>query len=57
MVSRDFLLTHPDTVVSITQRTSFEHDGYHPAAYRVSYDAGAHEFRVGLIQLKHHNGP
>jgi hypothetical protein len=51
MVSRAFLLTHPDTEVTVTQPAHYDAAGYRPGGYRVTYDSKAQEYRVGLTQL------
>jgi hypothetical protein len=51
MVTRAYLLSRPDIVSTIEVPTSFEQSGYHPTAYRVTYDARAKEYRVGIMGL------
>ena len=62
MVTRAFLLgrkaaTAPaarDSVMALSAAGAYAAPGYHPGAYRVSYDAGAREYRVALTQLTAH---
>ena len=52
MVTLDFLKTQPTLEKPIPVPAHFETDGYRPAAYRVSYDAKAGEYRIGLTKLR-----
>jgi hypothetical protein len=51
MVTRVYLLSHPDDLVEIPVPARYPQPGYHPTAYRVTYDAQAKEYRVGLVRL------
>jgi hypothetical protein len=56
MVTRAYLESKPDTMGTISVPTAFEEAGYHPTAYRVTYDARAKEFRVAITGLTEHSG-
>lgn len=52
MVTRDYLLTHPDDLIPVP--TAAQHDpvGYYPTAYRVQWDAQAKEWHVAIAGLQ-----
>lgn len=52
MVTRAYLLTHPDTIGTIPVPTAFEEPGYHPTSYRVMFDQRAKEYRVAITGLE-----
>jgi hypothetical protein len=51
MITRAYLLTHPDVLLDLPIPTEFATSGYFPAAYRVVFDAQAGEYRVALAKL------
>lgn len=51
MVTRAYLLSHPDVVTPISVPALYPQPGYYPTAYRVTYDARAKEYRVALTGL------
>jgi hypothetical protein len=51
MITRAFLRTRPDMVVSIPQPKRYPQPGWYPNAYRISYDAEAKEYRVALVDF------
>lgn len=51
MITRAFLLSHPDVVLPISQPAAVPEPGWYPGAYRVSYDSDAQEYRIGLTDL------
>jgi hypothetical protein len=51
MITREFLLTQPDEVRAVSQPGAYPEPGWYPAAYRISYDAQAREYRIALTQL------
>ena len=51
MVTRAYLLSQPDTVVGISTPAHYPVAGFYPTEYRVTYDAQAQEYRVGLKGL------
>lgn len=55
MATRAYLLSHPDTLGTIAVPASFEKSGYHPTAYRVTFDERAREYRVGITGLQKNN--
>ncbi|HET6567205.1 MAG TPA: hypothetical protein VFG50_04510 [Rhodothermales bacterium] len=51
MVTRAYLLSHPDVTMSIPVPERYPTAGYYPQAYRVTYDAHAKEYRIALTDL------
>lgn len=51
MITREFLLTHPDEVRGISQPAEYPEPGWYPGAYRISYDSQARQYRIALTQL------
>lgn len=51
MISRAYLLTHPDVVLPISQPAAVPEAGWYPGAYRIVYDRDAKEYRIGLTDL------
>ena len=54
MITRDFLLGHPDEVRELPQPAAYPAAGWYPAAYRITYDPQAREYRVALTELGWH---
>ena len=51
MVTRAYLLTHPDVVTPISVPAQYAQPGDYPTAYRVTYDAPVRDYLVGLTSL------
>jgi hypothetical protein len=51
MVTRAYLLTHPDDLVPVRAAARRATTGYYPANYRVSWDASASEWHIALSDL------
>lgn len=51
MVSLAFLQTRPETTAQVPMAERHDQESYYPTEYRVTYDAGTHEYRVGLAGL------
>jgi hypothetical protein len=51
MITREYLLSHPDVVQEIPVPAQYPEPGYYPTQYRVTYDAQAKEYRVALTGL------
>jgi hypothetical protein len=56
MITRDYLLSHPDDIVSIRQPSAFQRDGFYAKSYKVSYRDSPKEYTVALINLVYHEG-
>ena len=62
MITRAYLMskhdaTDPamrDEVIAVPTAARYAPAGFYPSAYRISYDAAAKEYRVGLTQLARH---
>ena len=55
MITRSYLLSHPDVVTPISVPSLYPQPGYYPSAYRVAYDSKAKVYRVALTELAHRN--
>ena len=51
MVTRAYLISHPDVITTISVPALYPQPGWYPTAYRVSYDAQAKEYLVALTGL------
>jgi len=51
MVTREYLLSHPNSVTDISTPDLYPEAGYFPAVYRVTYDEQAKEYRIALTNL------
>ena len=51
MVTRDYLLSHPNFLGNISTPALYPEPGYFPTAYRVTYDSQAKEYRVALTNF------
>ena len=54
MVTREYLLSHPDALSPISVPTRYAQSGWYPTSYRVTYDAQAKEYRVALSGMTLH---
>jgi uncharacterized protein len=62
MITRAFILGRKaatsdasrDSIIAVSDAQQYRPTGYRPAAYRVTYDARAHEYRIALTQLTLH---
>jgi hypothetical protein len=53
MVTRAFLLTKPDTLMTIRQPQKFAKPGHYPSKYQVKFDAAKKQWRVILRDFEH----
>lgn len=51
MVTRAYLLTHPDEVIPLGSASQHAINGYYPAGYRVSWNAAGAEWRIAMTNL------
>jgi hypothetical protein len=52
MVAYDYLKTQPDTIAAVTVPAAFASaSGHHPTGYRVTWDAGQKEYRIGITGI------
>ena len=51
MITREYLLTQPNTVSDIPVPARYSAAGYFPTAYRVTYDDQVKEYRIALTNL------
>jgi hypothetical protein len=55
MITRAYLLTHPEEIVPIPQPARYPQAGWYPSAYSISFDAQAREYRIALVDLSWHD--
>jgi hypothetical protein len=51
MVTRAYLLTHPNDVIAVPRASLATPGGYYSAAYRVSWDSASAEWHIALTKL------
>ena len=56
MITRDFLLTHPQEVIELPQPAAFKRDGWYPTRYEISYSMKGNEYIIALRDLQFHEG-
>lgn len=54
MVTRDYLLTHPNDEVTLAQPAAYQHDGWYPQKYAIDFDGN--EYSIALTNLAYHQG-
>jgi hypothetical protein len=54
MVTREYLLSHPDATSPISVPARYAQSGWFPTSYRVTYDPQAKEYRVALSGMTQH---
>jgi hypothetical protein len=52
MVTRDYLLTHPDDLLPVPTASRHDPTGYYPTEYRVQWDAQAKEWHIAIAGLE-----
>lgn len=53
MVTRDFFLSKPDTVMSIRQPNSFAIKSHYPTKYKIKFDKAVNKITVSLLDFEH----
>lgn len=56
MITTEFLLTHPDEVISMSQPDAVQVSGWYPMQYSVVYSENPGKYRVSLLDLNWHTG-
>lgn len=56
MITRDYLLSHPDDVIPVRQPEAFEKDGWYATNYKISYTTNPNQYTVALTNLNYHQG-
>ena len=56
MITRDYLLTHPNSITDVRQPEVYQHDGYYATQYKVSYSVSPKEYSIALVNLVYHEG-
>ena len=52
MLTRAYLLTKPDELIPLGRASQKAIPGYYPGAYRIKWDSGKQEWRIGLADLR-----
>lgn len=56
MVTLGYLLSKPDETIPVRLPGAFQEDGYHPTAYRITYDSKTRSYTIAIINLTEHEG-
>ena len=56
MITRAYMLSHPDAMTSIPQPEAFQKDGWYPTDYRVQFSTSPNQYTVALLNLEFHEG-
>ena len=56
MISRSYLLTHPDDLVNLAQPTAYQKDGWYASSYQVIYSSDTKEYILALTNFVFHKG-
>ncbi|HYQ58793.1 MAG TPA: DUF5602 domain-containing protein [Draconibacterium sp.] len=56
MITRDYLLTHPDEIIPIPQPEAYQKDGWYAMDYKISYSTNPETFTIALTNLVYHDG-
>jgi hypothetical protein len=51
MITREYLLRRTNETIPIPQPARYPQPGWYPAAYRITYDAQAREYRVAIVDF------
>jgi hypothetical protein len=51
MITREYLLRRTNETIPIPQPARDPQPGWYPAAYRITYDAQAREYRVAIVDF------
>jgi hypothetical protein len=51
MITREYLLRRTNETIPIPQPARYPQPGWYPAAYRITYDAQAEEYRVAIVDF------
>jgi hypothetical protein len=56
MITMSYLLSHPDEILNVRQPSAYQHDGWYPSNYQVSFTTSPKEYTVALLNLSYHEG-
>jgi len=56
MITRDYLLTHPNSETSLRQPLAFQQDGWYPQSYTVKYSTSPNEYTIAISNLAFQQG-
>lgn len=56
MITNDYLLSHPNDLITLRQPVAYQRDGYYATQYKVSYSDSPKGYTVALTNLVYHVG-
>lgn len=56
MITRTYLLTHPDETLPVRQPSAFQQDGWYPENYSIAYTTSPFQYTIALRNLVYHEG-
>lgn len=56
MITRAYLLTHPDELIALRQPEAFQKDGWYATDYKISYTTNPNQYTIALMNLNYHQG-
>ena len=56
MVTLNYLLSHPNDLITLRQHDTYQRDGWYATKYKVSYSTSSNEYTVALTNLIFHAG-
>ena len=56
MITRAYLLSHPDDNIPLRQPTTYKNDGWYPQSYQIKYSDRPGEYSIALTDLRFHQG-
>jgi hypothetical protein len=56
MLTREYLLTHPQEVIELAQPAAYRRDGYYATRFEISYSKTGHEYTIALRDLQFRQG-
>ncbi|MGE5424523.1 MAG: DUF5602 domain-containing protein [Syntrophothermus sp.] len=56
MITRSYLLTHPQETLPVRQPSAFQQDGWYPTDYSIAYSTSPFQYTIALRNLAYHEG-
>jgi hypothetical protein len=56
MITHDYLMTKPDSEVTLRQPAAFQQNGWYPKSYTVNYSPSSKEYTIALSNLSFQKG-
>ena len=51
MITRDYLLTHPDEIIAIPQPEAYQKDGWYAMDYKITYSMNPEKYTIALVNM------